>query len=237
MAQVVMTLVGALRHVRMVPKMSDFGNRNEHISSGDEFEIAQGAFVIRNCATEHAPLLLTLVDSIVQLAPLRHVVTPGGKAMSVEMTNCGTFGWVSDRQGYRYEKIDPTTGKPWPSMPSEFVDFAARAASKAGYSGFSPDVCLINRYAPGASMGMHQDRDECDFRQPIVSVSLGLSIRFRMGGRHRGGKTTSVMLHHGDVVVFGGSSRLAFHGVGVLQDGFHPLTGHSRFNLTFRRAF
>lgn len=205
------------------------------MTHGSQF--APGAVILRDHATDHASTFLSLIDAIIQRSPLRHVVTPSGKSMSVEMTNCGAFGWVSDRRGYRYEEVDPVTGTPWPAMPQSFVDFAESAASEAGYPGFLPDVCLINRYVTGSSMGLHQDRDERDFLQPIVSVSLGLSIRFRMGGTRRGGKTASTMLHHGDVVVFGGSSRLAFHGVAVLRDGFHPLTGNSRFNLTFRRAF
>ena len=200
-------------------------------------QFAPGAIILRDHATDHALTFLSLIDEIIQRSPLRRVVTPSGKSMSVEMTNCGAFGWVSDRRGYRYAEIDPVTGTPWPAMPQSFVDFAKLAANEAGYPRFLPDVCLINRYAPGSSMGLHQDRDERDFLQPIVSVSLGLSIRFRMGGTRRGGKTASTVLHHGDVVVFGGSSRLAFHGVAVLRDGFHPLTGNSRFNLTFRRAF
>jgi alkylated DNA repair protein (DNA oxidative demethylase) len=200
-------------------------------------QFAPGAIILRDRATDHAPTFLSLIDEIIQRSPLRRVVTPSGKSMSVEMTSCGTFGWVSDRRGYRYAEIDPVTGTPWPAMPQSFVDFVESVASEAGYPRFLPDVCLINRYTPGSSMGLHQDRDERDFLQPIVSVSLGLSIRFRMGGTRRGGKTASTVLHHGDVVVFGGSSRLAFHGVAVLRDGFHPLTGNSRFNLTFRRAF
>ena len=199
-------------------------------------QFAPGAIILRDHATDHALTFLSLIDEIIQRSPLRRVVTPSGKSMSVEMTNCGAFGWVSDRRGYRYAEIDPVTGTPWPAMPQSFVDFVESVASEAGYPGFLPDVCLINRYAPGSSMGLHQDRDERDFLQPIVSVSLGLSIRFRMGGTRRGGKTASTMLHHGDVVVFGGSSRLAFHGVGVLREGVHPLTGISRFNLTFRYA-
>lgn len=206
------------------------------MDSIEPVEIVPGAWILREFATRHAESLLLAIQLISDKSPFRCVVTPAGKSMSVEMTNCGAFGWVSDRRGYRYEEIDPVTGTPWPAMPQSFVDFAESAASEAGYPGFLPDVCLINRYVPGSSMGLHQDRDERDFLQPIVSVSLGLSIRFRMGGTRRGGKTASTMLHHGDVVVFGGSSRLAFHGVAVLRDGFHPLTGNSRFNLTFRHA-
>ena len=157
--------------------------------------------------------------------------------MSVEMTNCGSYGWISDRRGYRYESVDPKTGTEWPPLPEEFRTIARTAAQCAGYAEFEPDVCLINRYEIGSSMGLHQDRDEQDFTQPIVSVSLGLPIRFRIGEESRGGKTQAVTLCHGDVVVFGGPARLAFHGVGKLPNGIHPFTGARRFNLTFRRAF
>lgn len=154
--------------------------------------------------------------------------------MSVEMTNCGDRGWVSDHRGYRYEELDPTSNRPWPSIPTEFLALADRVSVFAGFGSFLPDVCLINRYAVGSSMGMHQDRDERDLEAPIVSVSLGLPIRFRIGGTTRGGRTNGTLLEHGDVVVFGGPARLAFHGVGTLRAGHHPLTGDVRYNLTFR---
>jgi alkylated DNA repair protein (DNA oxidative demethylase) len=210
--------------------------RYRYVDSIERVEIAPGAWILRDFVTRHAESLLMTIQLISDKSPFRSVVTPTGKSMSVEMTNCGDYGWVSDRRGYRYVEIDPVTGTPWPAMPHTLVDLAALAASEAGYWGFRPDVCLINRYVPGSSMGMHQDRDERDFLQPIVSVSLGLSIRFRMSGTRRGGKTASTMLHHGDVVVFGGPARLAFHGVAKLRSGFHPLTGATRINLTFRSA-
>ena len=159
-----------------------------------------------------------------------------GKSMSVEMTNCGDVGWVSDRTGYRYETIDPVTNSTWPTMPALFAELASGAAARAGFIDFHPDACLINRYAVGSKMGLHQDRDEQDFTQPIVSVSLGLPINFTFGGSTRSSPTTKTELRHGDVVVFGGPSRLAFHGVGTLRRGQHALTGPYRFNLTFRRA-
>ena len=199
-------------------------------------EIVPGALVLRDFATLSAESLLLAVQSVADRSPFRRVVTPSGKSMSVEMTNCGSYGWTSDHRGYRYEKTDPKTGIEWPTLPAEFEIIAKSAAQRAGYLGFEPDVCLINRYETGSSMGLHQDRDERDFTQPIVSVSLGLSIRFRMGGDSRRGKTRATTLCHGDVVVFGGPARLAFHGVGKLSNGFHPLTGTSRINLTFRRA-
>jgi len=164
------------------------------------------------------------------------MVAKNGFPMSVAMTNCGPLGWVSDRTGYRYESWDPLSGKPWPTMPDEFARLARDAAASAGYPSFAPDACLINRYEPGAKMGLHQDRDEHDFAQPIVSVSLGLPAAFVFGGAKRSDKTVRVELVHGDVVVFGGPSRLCYHGVLTLADGVHPLLGRRRVNLTFRRA-
>jgi len=156
--------------------------------------------------------------------------------MSVAMTNCGPVGWVSDRKGYRYSPIDPETGRPWPEMPSVFLNLAAGAAAEAGYSGFQPDACLINRYEPGTRMGLHQDRDEQDFSAPIVSVSLGLSAVFLWGGLSRSDRPRRIALEHGDVVVWGGPSRLTFHGIAPLAEDDHPLTGRARVNLTFRKA-
>lgn len=197
-------------------------------------ELAAGARVFHGDALDTAAELLREIELVVAVSPLRSVVTPGGKSMSVEMTNCGTRGWVSDRRGYRYEEIDPITGKRWPVMPPGFEAIAKQSAARAGFADYEPNVCLINRYAPGASMGLHQDKDERDFLQPIVSVSLGLSIGFKIGGPTRGGATNRVDLVHGDVLVFGGPARLAFHGVNKLREGDHPLTGKFRFNLTFR---
>jgi alkylated DNA repair protein (DNA oxidative demethylase) len=164
------------------------------------------------------------------------MVTPGGGAMSVAMTNCGQVGWITDRTGYRYAAIDPATGRPWPAMPQVFANLAADAAAAAGFSGFHPDACLVNHYAPGARMALHQDRDERDFVQPIVSVSLGLSAIFLWGGKTRAEKARRIPLMHGDVVIWGGPDRLTFHGVHALAAGEHELTGACRFNLTFRRA-
>jgi DNA oxidative demethylase len=169
-------------------------------------------------------------------APFRHMVTPGGHVMSVAMTNCGSAGWVTDRSGYRYDAADPEAGKPWPAMPASFRSLAGAAAAEAGFSGFAPDACLINRYAPGARMSLHQDRDETDFGAPIVSVSLGLSATFLFGGLQRSDRPRRYRLEHGDVVVWGGPARLAFHGVAPLADGEHALMGRLRINLTFRKA-
>jgi alkylated DNA repair protein (DNA oxidative demethylase) len=152
------------------------------------------------------------------------------------MTNCGQVGWVTDRTGYRYDAIDPATSRPWPEMPQIFADLAIEAAEAAGFSGFHPDSCLVNRYAPGARLSLHQDRNEHNFCHPIVSVSLGLPAIFLWGGETRADRVRRIPLFHGDVVVWGGPDRLTFHGVHSLAAGEHPLTGPYRFNLTFRRA-
>lgn len=180
--------------------------------------------------------LLAALAAVTDQAPFRHLVTPGGYTMSVAMTNCGEVGWVSDRAGYRYDPIDPLSGRPWPALPPVFADLALRAATAAGYPDFHPDACLVNRYEPGARLSLHQDRDEQDLGAPIVSVSLGLPAIFLWGGLARSDKTRRVPVAHGDVVVWGGPSRLVFHGVAPLATGEHPLTRALRFNLTFRRA-
>lgn len=176
------------------------------------------------------------IDTIAGAAPFRHMTTPGGFTMSVAMTNCGPLGWVSDRTGYRYEPCDPVSGRPWPEMPAGFLALARAAAAEAGFADFDPDACLINRYQPGAKMSLHQDKDERDFSQPIVSVSLGLPAVFLFGGETRKDPTLRLPLEHGDVVVFGGAARLRYHGVMPLKPGQHPRLGACRINLTFRRA-
>jgi alkylated DNA repair protein (DNA oxidative demethylase) len=164
------------------------------------------------------------------------MVKPPGVTMSVAMTNCGQAGWITDRSGYRYSATDPLSGRPWPALPPLFAAVAARAARTAGFGEFAPDACLINRYAPGARLSLHQDRNERDFSQPIVSVSLGLPAVFRIGGGTRSGKLTDVALDDGDVVVFGGPARLMFHGVKALAEGAHAVLGACRINLTLRKA-
>jgi alkylated DNA repair protein (DNA oxidative demethylase) len=156
--------------------------------------------------------------------------------MSVAMTNCGELGWVSDRTGYRYDPVDPESGKPWPRMPETFLRLAGDAAARAGFDGFVPDACLVNRYEPSARLSLHQDRNERDFREPIVSVSLGIPAIFLFGGEKRADKTARVPLEHGDVVVWGGPARMRYHGVMPLKDAHHPLLGGYRINLTFRKA-
>jgi len=205
-------------------------------SATDSVDVATGVVLFRGAVESAAEALLSEIEQIIAVSPLRRVMTPMGKPMSVEMTNCGSVGWVSDRMGYRYESIDPVANQPWPTMPALFADMATEFASFAGYREFVPDVCLINRYSPGSKMGLHQDRDETDFSQPIVSVSLGLPITFKIGGQRRTDPTVSTRLQHGDVLVFGGPARLAFHGVGKLSAGLHYSCGFTRWNLTFRRA-
>lgn len=197
--------------------------------------LGPGAVVLRGFAASVASDLLAAVDSIAAAAPFRHMVTSGG-AMSVAMTNCGTLGWVSDRTSYRYDPNDPESGRPWPAMPESFSELAQQAAASAGYPRFVPDACLINRYEPGARMSLHQDKDERDFREPIVSVSLGLPATFLFGGDKRADKAERVALSHGDVVVWGGPTRLRYHGVLALKSGLHSLVASHRINLTFRRA-
>jgi alkylated DNA repair protein (DNA oxidative demethylase) len=197
---------------------------------------APEAWVLRGRAAATADRLIADLERVVGSSPWRRVTTPGGKQMSVDMTNCGDCGWVSDRRGYRYETNDPVTGNRWPEMPASFRSLATNAAVAVGFAGFDPDACLVNRYVPGAKMALHQDRDERDMSQPIVSVSLGLPITVMFGGPMRSDPTTKITLEHGDVVVWGASSRLFFHGVGTLRAGLHPLTGATRINLTFRRA-
>jgi len=195
-----------------------------------------GAVILRGFALQQAAELLQAVGAITAAAPFRHLITPGGKRMSVAMTNCGPLGWISDRTGYRYGPVDPDTGKPWPPMPAAFRQLARDAAEAAGYPGFAPDACLINRYTPGTRLSLHQDRDEGNYDHPIVSVSLGIPAVFLWGGAQRADKARRIALLHGDVVVWGGPARLRFHGVMPLREAGHPLTGAHRINLTFRKA-
>ena len=198
--------------------------------------MAEGAIVLHGFARPREAELIAALQAIEGQAPYRHMQTPSGHQMSVAMTNCGLLGWVTDRRGYRYDGIDPQSGNPWPSMPPAFQELAAQAAERAGFSGFAPDACLINRYEPGARMSLHQDRDEQDFGQPIVSVSLGLPAIFLFGGAKRSDRPSRYRLEHGDVVIWGGPSRLFFHGVAPLAEGEHAMLGRKRINLTFRRA-
>lgn len=201
-----------------------------------EQSLAAGAMLLRGFARAHERDLIAAVAKVAAIAPFRRMVTPGGWRMSVGMTNCGAAGWITDRSGYRYDAIDPESGVPWPAMPKAFAELAARAAAQAGYGGFAPDACLINQYEPGSRLSLHQDRNEQDFGAPIVSVSLGLPAVFLFGGPKRTDRPKRIAIEHGDVAVWGGPSRLFFHGVMPLADGEHPLLGRQRINLTLRRA-
>jgi alkylated DNA repair protein (DNA oxidative demethylase) len=201
-----------------------------------DVQLDDGAMLLGGFARPIDAALLDAVADITRDAPLRQMMTPGGGQMSVAMTNCGDAGWVTDRNGYRYDPIDPETGRRWPAMPAVLQDLARRAAAAAGFAGFVPDACLINRYQPGAQLSLHQDRNERDFGQPIVSVSLGVPAIFLWGGQTRTARPRRVPLVHGDVVVWGGPARLTYHGVQKLAEAHHPLTGSIRYNLTLRRA-
>jgi alkylated DNA repair protein (DNA oxidative demethylase) len=198
--------------------------------------MAEGAVLLRGFAIPVETDLIAALRAIIEQAPFRHMMTPGGHQMSVAMTNCGRVGWVTDRTGYRYDTNDPEAGKPWPAMPPAFRELAGRAASRAGFTGFAPDACLINRYQPGARMSLHQDKDELDLAAPIVSVSLGLPAIFLFGGLKRSDKPNRFRLQHGDIAVWGGPARLAFHGVAPLADGEQAVLGRQRINLTFRKT-
>jgi alkylated DNA repair protein (DNA oxidative demethylase) len=198
--------------------------------------LADGALVLRAFALPDARRLLAGVAAVAEAAPFRRMVTPGGFTMSVAMTSCGPAGWVTDRSGYRYDSTDPQTGRPWPDFPAGLTELAARAAEASGFPGYRPDSCLVNRYAPGTQLSLHQDRNERDYAEPIVSVSLGLPAVFLFGGLRRSDRPRRIALAHGDVVVWGGPARMIFHGVMPLADGDHPATGRCRINLTFRRA-
>lgn len=207
-------------------------------STGSEppIELEPGAVFLRGHALPYVDALLPALESVMQAAPLRHMETPGGFRMSAALTNCGTWGWTSDRHGYRYTRHDPQTGLPWPAMPPSFLRLAQDAAAAAGYPGFLPDACLVNRYAPKARMSLHQDKNEQDMSAPIVSVSLGIDAMFLWGGGQRSDPARRVPLQHGDVVVWGGPARLRYHGVLPVPQNHHPRLGAARVNLTFRRA-
>lgn len=198
--------------------------------------LGPGAVVLRGRALPCGEALLAAIDEVAAEAPFRRMTTPGGFEMSVAMTNCGAAGWITDRRSYRYTAEDPESGRPWPAMPAAFLALAGATAAEAGVPSFVPDACLINRYETGARLSPHQDRDEADYGHPIVSVSLGVPATFQFGGPKRSDPMKKVALRHGDVVVWGGPSRLAFHGVLTLKDSEHPLTGRRRFNLTLRKA-
>ena len=198
--------------------------------------LGPGTAILNGFASGTEAELVSALRAVVERAPFRHMVTPGGFRMSVAMTNCGRLGWVTDRTGYRYDEIDSETGLQWPAMPPVFARLAAEAAREAGFPSFLSDACLINRYEPGARLSLHQDKNERDFDQPIVSVSLGLPAIFQFGGLERSDTTIRIPVIHNDVIVWGGPARLRYHGVAPLKGGSHPLLGCYRYNLTFRKA-
>lgn len=212
----------------MLPDLFSFERRR--------VDLGPGAAILGGFALDQADTLLEQIERLSRLAPFRHMQTPGGRRMSVAMLNAGSLGWVSDLSGYRYERTDPQTGWNWPPIPPVFLELASQAAQTLGFEAFVPDACLINRYAPGTRLSLHQDRDEQDHHAPIISVSLGLPATFLWGGLERRDRTTRYRLTHGDVAVWGGPSRLMFHGISELKDGVHPLTGALRYNLTFRKT-
>ncbi|EJM69978.1 DNA oxidative demethylase AlkB [Pseudomonas sp. GM55] len=199
-------------------------------------QIGEQSYVLRGFALPWLERLLPALEAVLTAAPFRQMITPGGFTMSVALSSCGTFGWTTDRSGYRYTRHDPQTGQPWPRMPEVFLQLAQAAAQAAGFSEFAPDSCLINRYIPGAKMSLHQDKDEHSYDAPIVSVSLGLPAMFLFGGFARSDKSQRIPLLHGDIVVWGGVDRLRYHGVLPIKDGHHPRLGEQRINFTFRTA-
>jgi len=192
----------------------------------DIIDICPGMYLLPGFADTRR--LRVDLNTLLLQAPLRRMQTSRGFYMSVKTTNCGSWGWVSDRRGYRYSAEDPDTGKPWPAMPKSFVHLASLAAAEAGFAEFTPDACLINYYEPGTQMGAHQDKDESDFDQPIVSVSLGIEARFFVIGPERQGRSVPVDLSNGDVLVFGGPARKHYHGVRKLKPAIDPEFGAAR---------
>ena len=197
-------------------------------------ELRPGIFLFRSHVNVEE--FMKVVTSTAEKIPFRQMITPGGKKINVSVTSMGENGWYSDRRGYRYERIDPVTGNEWPKMPKDIETIISNAAKKAGFENFFPDSCLINCYKPGVGLTAHVDKDEIDFSQPIVSVSLGVSAVFQIFGENRNGKVMNIPLHSGDLLIFGGPARKFYHGVRKIKVQSHPLTGNLRFNLTFRRA-
>ncbi len=198
--------------------------------------ISDQAFVLRGFALPRIKELLAALDTVLLQSPLRQMQTPGGFTMSARLSSCGDWGWTTDRDGYRYSPVDPLHARPWPAMPGVFLALAEAAASAAGFENFVPDACLINSYAPGAKMSLHQDKNERSFIAPIVSVSLGLPAVFQFGGFERSDPSQRISLFHGDIVVWGGVDRLRFHGVMPIKPGHHSLLGQQRINITLRQA-
>ncbi len=226
------TLINITRHTTMTHDLFGFEETHlhKHVLLGEQ------AIVLRAFAQSYLDKILPALQDIIHLCGFRHMVTPGGHTMSVAMSNCGRLGWITDHQGYRYTDTDPLTGKPWPCMPPVFLQLAQAAANTAGFPGFLPDACLINRYLPESNMSLHQDKNERNMAAPIVSISLGMPAMFLFGGNHRQDKAQRIPLFHGDVTVWGGVDRLRFHGVMPIKANAHSQMGEQRINLTFRQA-
>lgn len=225
-----------MRHEPMNPLTFDLFADTEPEQQPRHEQIGEQSYVLRGFALPWLERLLPALEKVLVAAPFRQMVTPGGFTMSVALSSCGTFGWTTDRSGYRYTRDDPQTGRPWPMMPEVFFQLAQAAAQAAGFADFAPDSCLINRYIPGAKMSLHQDKDEHSYAAPIVSVSLGLPAMFLFGGFARNDISQRVPLFHGDIVVWGGVDRLRYHGVLPIKDSHHPKLGEQRINFTFRTA-
>ena len=204
--------------------------KKQHIQIGDE------GFIFKGFANDIAETLVDTIKELTAMSPLRQMTTKRGYQVKAEMTSCGHYGWVSDKQGYRYELLDPLSQQPWPDLPEIFQSIAASATGQAGFDHFKPDACLINHYQPGVGMGLHQDKDELDLSHPIVSISLGVPAIFIFGGMHRNSEHNFYLLEHGDVAVWGGKDRLRYHGIKPLKLSHHPLTKQSRYNLTLRKT-
>jgi alkylated DNA repair protein (DNA oxidative demethylase) len=194
-------------------------------------EVYPGAVLMRGLALTQDTEFFAAVEEILAAAPLHHAKTPSGLPMGVMVSDCGTA------EGFRrrWDPSNPEVKRLWPPMPRVLLDFAVRCAVRSGFPAFRPDSCHINRYQAGTKLGLHQDRHECDMAQPIVSISLGLECVFLLGGLERTDKVKRMLLEHGDVIVWGGPSRMRFHGVLPLKPGIHALTGPYRYNLTFRK--
>ncbi|WP_367375537.1 DNA oxidative demethylase AlkB [Pseudomonas lini] len=225
-----------MRYDPMSPITLDLFSDAESEQQPRREQIGEQSYVLRGFALPWLDRLLPALEAVLAAAPFRQMVTPGGFTMSVALSSCGTWGWTTDRSGYKYTRNDPQTGLPWPEMPEVFFELAQAAAREAGFIDFVPDSCLINRYIPGARMSLHQDKDEGSYAAPIVSVSLGLSATFLFGGFERSAKSQRVSLLHGDIVVWGGVDRLRYHGVLPIKEGYHPQLGEQRINFTFRTA-
>lgn len=197
-------------------------------------EIYPDFFILANYV-ETAPLIVE-INRITALSPFRKMMTPNGHYTGIALTNCGDYGWTSNRQRYEYSSIDPSNNRPWQPMPDIFKSLATNAAISAGYYNFEPDACLINQYLIGTKLGSHQDKNERDFSQPIVSVSIGLSAVFQIFGNQRSGKAVNYQLHDGDVAVWGKSARMAYHGIRTISPDKQNRECQQRLNITFRKS-